>query len=75
MATALFGFVLMMAGVAYYIIAQCLVCLHGADSILGKAVGNHINGKVSVVVYAVSIILSWFNGQASLGLYELVAII
>lgn len=73
--TALFGFVLMMAGVAYYILAQCLVSLHGADSILGKAVGNDIKGKISVVIYAVAIILSWFNGQASLGLYALVAII
>ncbi len=73
--TALFGFVLMMAGVAYYILAQCLVSLHGADSILGKAVGNDIKGKISVVIYAVAIILSWFNGQASLGLYALVAVI
>ena len=73
--TALFGFVLMMVGMAYYILAQCLVSLHGADSILGKAVGNDVKGKISVVIYAVAIIMSRFNGKASLGLYALVAII
>jgi uncharacterized membrane protein len=73
--TALFGFVLMMAGVAYYILAQCLVTLHGTDSILGRAVGSDTKGKISVVLYAIAIILSCFNGWISLGLYALVAII
>jgi uncharacterized membrane protein len=73
--TALFGFVLLMAAVAYYILAQCLVTLHGADSILGKAVGSDTKGRISVVLYAIAIVVSYFNGWASLGLYALVAFI
>src|SRR5476649_2148573 len=46
--TAVFGFDLFMAGIAYYILAQCLVRLHGQDSTLGKAVGKDVKGKISV---------------------------
>ena len=73
--TALFGVDLFMAGVAYYILAKCLVKLHGEDSTLGRAVGNDTKGKISVVVYAAGIALAYFNGWISLVLYALVAII
>jgi uncharacterized membrane protein len=72
--TAIFGIDLMMAGIAYYILAQCLVALHGKDSTLGKAVGSDVKGKISVVVYAVAVSLACFNGWISLSLYALVAI-
>ena len=72
--TALFGVDLFMAGVAYYILAKCLVKLHGEDSTLGRAVGNDVKGKISVVVYAAGILLACFNGWISLCLYTLVAI-
>ncbi len=72
--TALLGVVLFMAGVAYYILAQCLVQLHGQDSTLAKAVGRDRKGVISVVVYAIAIGLSCFNGWISLSLYALVAI-
>lgn len=72
--TAILGVVLFMAGVAYYILAQCLVQLHGQDSTLAKAVGRDRKGMISVVVYAIAIGLSCFNGWISLSLYALVAI-
>ena len=72
--TALLGVVLFMAGVAYYILAQCLVQLHGEDSTLAKAVGRDRKGVISIVVYAIAIGLSGFNGRISLSLYALVAI-
>lgn len=72
--TALFGVVLLMAGVAYYILVRCLVKLHGEDSIIGRAIGNDVKGKISVIVYAIAIALSCFNGWISLSLYALVAV-
>lgn len=73
--TALFGVILLMAGVAYYILARCLVALHGVDSILGKAVGNDGKGIISVVIYAAAIGLCFVNAWISLALYTIVAII
>ena len=72
--TAIFGVDLMMSGVAYYILAQCLIQLHGEDSTLAKAVGRDKKGIISVVVYATAIALACFNGWISLSLYGLVAI-
>ncbi len=72
--TALFGVVLFMAGVAYYILEQSLLHLHGAQSTLAKAVGKDKKGQLSVLIYAIAIGLSFVKGEASLGLYTLVAI-
>ncbi|MES2374846.1 MAG: TMEM175 family protein [Bacteroidota bacterium] len=73
--TALFGVILLMAGVAYYILAQCLIQLHGKDSTLGRAVGNDGKGIISVVIYAIAIGLAFVNTWISLALYAAVAII
>jgi uncharacterized membrane protein len=72
--TAVFGVDLFMAGIAYYILAKCLVKLHGEESTIGKAVGNDVKGRISLVVYAAGILLACFNGWISLGLYALVAV-
>jgi uncharacterized membrane protein len=72
--TALLGVDLLMAGVAYYILAQCLVSIHGKDSVIGRAVGSDVKGKISVFVYAVAIPVSLFYRWAGLGLYAVVAI-
>src|SRR5664279_1056687 len=36
---ALYGFILLMASLAYYLLVQCLIHVHGRDSVLGSAVG------------------------------------
>ena len=72
--TALFGVILLMAGVAYYILSQCLIKFHGKDSTLAKAVGNDAKGIISMIVYAIGIVLSFFNAWISLALYTSVAI-
>ena len=73
--TALFGFDLLLSGVAYYILAQCLVSLHGKESTLGKAVGRDRKGIFSLIIYAIAMALACLNGWISLGLYGLVAVI
>lgn len=72
--TALLGVDLFMAGVAYYILAQCLVAIHGKNSVIGKAVGKDVKGKTSVLVYGIAIIASILSPWISLGLYAVVAI-
>lgn len=71
----LYGVVVLMAGVAYYILAQLLIRLHGKDSKLAKAFGKDTKGILSVVIYAAGIGLSFINSWFGLALYALVAAI
>ncbi|HVT36916.1 MAG TPA: TMEM175 family protein [Nevskiaceae bacterium] len=57
--TALYGGVLMMAGVAYFILVQSIIRHHGRDSELARAVGNDFKGRISVVLYLAGIILAF----------------
>ena len=71
---ALYGAVLMCAGIAYYILARALVKLHGQDSVLATALGQDFKGKLSVVIYAAGIPLAFIAAWLSCGLYVVVAI-
>ena len=73
--TAVFGVILLMAGIAYYILSRCLIKFHGKESTLAKAVGNDAKGIISVVVYALGIVLSFYYTWISLLLYTMVAIL
>ncbi len=72
---AVYGIVLLMAGVAYYILAQALVKLHGKNSTLGRALGKDQKGIISIVIYIVAIPFSFVNSWISLILYAIVAAI
>lgn len=71
---ALYGAVLMCAGIAYYILARALVRLHGQDSVLATALGQDLKGKLSVVLYALGIPLAFIATWLSCGLYVVVAV-
>lgn len=71
---ALYGTVLLLAACAYFILVRTLISHHGRDSALARALGKDFKGKVSVVVYAIAIPLSFINSLSSCGLYILVAI-
>ena len=72
---ALYGGVLMMAAVAYFILQGVIIGSHGQDSVLKKAVGRDVKGKLSVVLYAAAVGCSFWLSWISLGLYSLVALI
>ena len=72
---ALYGAVLWMSGLAYYILAQTLISLHGNDSLLATALGRKIKEITSLVCYAIAIIVSFFSTGISLAIYVFVACI
>jgi len=72
---ALYGIVLLLAAIAYFILAHALIAHHGKDSALAKALGEDFKGKVSVIIYAIAILLSFLNSLLACLLYVLVAII
>ena len=69
----LYGIALCMSGVAYYILAQALIKLHGKNSTLAIAIGKDKKGIISVVIYIVAIFAAFFNAAISLILYASVA--
>ena len=71
---ALWGVVMLMAGVAYYILTVVLIRHHGPESTLRDAVGSDFKGMFSVVIYAVAIMVSFANRWVSLALYVAVVL-
>jgi uncharacterized membrane protein len=69
----IYGIVLMMAGVAYYILSQALIRLHGKSSTLALAVGEDKKGILSVVIYIIAIAFAFIDSRISLILYAVVA--
>jgi uncharacterized membrane protein len=71
---ALYGVVLLMAAIAYFILVRALLALHGSASLLATALGSDFKGKISVVAYAVAIPLAFLDPRLALALYVLVAV-
>ena len=71
---AIYGVVLLMAGVAYFILSRFLVRHHGKDSSLATALGKDLKGKVSLICYGAAIPLSFLNRWIAIALYVLVAL-
>ena len=72
--TALYGGVLLMAGVAYYILERTIIRNQGANSRLEAAIGNDLKGRMSVVLYALAIPLAFVNQLISDAIYVMVAL-
>ncbi len=70
-----YGFILLMAGVAYFILSKALIGLHGKESTLAKAVGADKKGKISVVLCALGIGLCFINPLLGFASYAVVAAI
>jgi uncharacterized membrane protein len=72
---ALYGGVLFMSAVAYFVLARALVALHGSGSAIAKALGADAKGRISLVIYAVAIALAFARPLWSCALYVVVAIL
>jgi len=73
--TAVYGFILLMAAIAYYILERAIIARQGHDSVLGAAVGFDWKGKLSPVLYFVAILLSFLNPWIATGIYVGVALL
>jgi len=72
---ALYGVVLLMASIAYYILARLLAVLHGKGSKLAIALGSDIKGLSSSAIYVIAIPFSFVNPWIAFSAYVLVAVI
>jgi uncharacterized membrane protein len=71
---ALYGIVLWVSALAYYILTRALVSLHGTDSILATALGRKIKKVASLVIYTAAIALAFVNSGILFALHVFVAI-
>jgi uncharacterized membrane protein len=71
----LYGVVLFMAAVAYWILQQSIIGAQGGDSLLRRAVGHDWKGKLSPALYIVGIGVAFRLRWLALGLYVLVALL
>jgi uncharacterized membrane protein len=72
--TALYGVILFMAALAYWILQTTIIKHQGRDSVLAKAVGPDFKGKSSIVIYGTAVGLAFVNVIISQLLYLFVAL-
>ena len=73
--TAIYGVVLLMAAIAYWVLQRMIMANQGRDSLLAVAVGRDIKGKISPVLYLVAIPSAFLHQWIAGAIYVLVALI
>lgn len=75
MPSALYGVVLLMAAIAYWVLQQTIISTEGPTSVLKSAVGGDWKGKLSPIVYLLAIISTFWVKWIAQALYVLIALI
>jgi uncharacterized membrane protein len=73
--SALYGFVLLMAACAYWILQQTIIAAEGPDSMLKRAVGSDWKGKLPPLFYIVAVAASFRAHWIAQAIYVFVALI
>jgi uncharacterized membrane protein len=73
--TAVYGFVLLMAAIAYQILEHAIIAKEGRGSLLARAIGRDWKGKLSSVFYLAAIPLAFVSSWIAGGLYVLAALL
>ena len=72
---AIYGAILLMAAVAYFVLQHRIIASQEGDSLLARAIGSDWKGKLSPILYAAAIPLAFWLRWVSIGIYVLVALI
>jgi uncharacterized membrane protein len=75
MPTALYGGVLTMAAIAYWILQRTIIAIEGQEAVLARAIGKDRKGKISVLVYAAAIPVAFVSHWVSQACYVAVALL
>jgi TMEM175 potassium channel family protein len=73
--TAVYGVVLLMAALSYYVLQLTIIRAQGPESILKKAIGSDWKGKASPVLYVVAILVTLVSPWAAQAIFVSVALI
>jgi uncharacterized membrane protein len=72
---AAYGFVLLMAGLAYLILEQRIIAVEGEGSLVRRAIGRDWKGKLSPALCATAIALAFVSSRIAVAIYAAVAVI
>jgi uncharacterized membrane protein len=72
---AIYGFVLLMAAIAYYLLECIIIAREGRQSLLARAVGKDWKGKLSLALYLAAIPLAFVSSRIASALYAFVALL
>ena len=73
--TAIYGLSLLMPGIAWALLQTAIIRKHGATSVLAKALGSDVKGKITPFLYVAAIPLAFVSPWISIAIYMLVAAI
>ncbi len=73
--TAVYGVVLLLAAVSYWLLQWTIIATQGPQSLLGRAVGQDWKGKISPVLYGAGIVIAFWSTWMAQALYLLVALL
>ncbi|VAX25055.1 Integral membrane protein, partial [hydrothermal vent metagenome] len=72
---ALYGFVLLMSAIAYFVLQGFIIRHHDKEFVLRKAVGKDFKGKISIALYIIGTGISFLNTWFAIIAYAVVAVI
>jgi uncharacterized membrane protein len=72
---AAYGAVLLLAAIAYYVLQRTICQSQGPNSVLARAIGTDVKGKISPIMYAAAIPLAFVSHWIAGALYVAVALI
>ena len=73
--TAIYGTVMLLAAIAYYILQSLIIAEQGPESKLAASIGRDLKGKLSPVLYTLAIASSFFWPWIAGGIYVAVALL
>lgn len=73
--TAIYGCVLLMAAIAFYVLQRAVIAKQGRESLLALAIGKDWKGKLSPALYIAAILLAFVNSWIAGALYVFVALL
>ncbi|WP_090574686.1 TMEM175 family protein [Paenibacillus sp. OV219] len=73
--TALYGIILMLAALSYWLLQRAIMKQHASDSQFVMALGKDLKGKLSPVLYLIAILTAYVSAWISCFFFVLVAVI
>jgi uncharacterized membrane protein len=73
--TAVYGVVLLLAAIAYYVLQRVIIAHHGRGSLLAAAIGSDWKGKLSPIAYVAALPLAFVSPWIAIALYSAVALL
>jgi uncharacterized membrane protein len=72
--TAIYGVVLFLPAIAYYLLQRAIIHKQGPHSVLARALGSDLKGKISPILYLTGIAMAFVSPWVSIALYASVAV-